>query len=242
MAAGAASPSPAARAFELGGALLFFTSLTYFLTRYGVDFGRPVAGAPAASDIAWNVALFTVFALHHSLFARTPVRAWIARHAPPPLERSVYVWIASVLFAAVCGLWRPIPGTIWDVAGGWKVALYAVQALGVVLTLVSATALDIRELAGLTSSPGPADRGAGAPVFKTAGPYGWVRHPIYAGWFLMVLPAIPMTMTRLVFAVLSCTYLVVAIGWEERTLLETSAGAYADYAKHVRWRLIPGLY
>jgi protein-S-isoprenylcysteine O-methyltransferase Ste14 len=240
--AGAASPSSAARAFQFGGALLFFASLTYFLTRYIVDFGRPVAGTPAASAVVWDAALFTAFALHHSVFARRPVRAWIARHAPPPLERSVYVWIASLLFLAVCAFWRPIPGVVWNVQDDWKGVLYGIQALGVVMTVVSAAALDVRELAGLSPITATTSSGEESPVFKTTGPYGWVRHPIYAGWFLMVLPVTPMTMTRFVFAVVSCAYLMMAIPWEERTLLRTSGGAYRTYMKQVRWRLLPGLY
>jgi protein-S-isoprenylcysteine O-methyltransferase Ste14 len=240
--AGAVRSSAAASAFQFGGALVFFASLTYFLVRYIGDFGRPVAGTPSIAGVAWNIALFAAFALHHSLFARTPVRAWIARHAPSPLERSVYVWIASGLFFAVCALWRPVPGVLWDLRSGWKAMLYALQGLGVVMTLVSAAALDIRELAGLSlGRPLHPERGAEAHVFKTAGPYGWVRHPIYAGWFLLVLPATPMTITRFVFAMASCAYLVIAIPWEERTMLQSSA-AYRTYMQQVRWRLIPGVY
>jgi protein-S-isoprenylcysteine O-methyltransferase Ste14 len=240
--AGAASRSSAARAFQFAGALLFFASLTYFLTRYIVDFGRRAEGVPTVSAVVWNAAMFTVFALHHSLFARRPVRAWIARHAPPPLERSVYVWIASVLFAAVCAFWKPIPGVVWDLEGGWKGVLFGIQTFGVALTLISAAALDIRELAGLSAVPSRASDGVDAHVFKTTGPYGWVRHPIYAAWFLMVLPVSPMTLTRFVVAVVRCAYLMIAIPWEERTLLRTSGGAYRAYMKQVRWRLLPGLY
>jgi len=131
---------------------------------------------------------------------------------------------------------------VWDLREGWKGALYVIQALGVAMTLVSAAALDIRELAGLSAVPPTASEAGESPVFKTTGPYGWVRHPIYAGWFLTVLPVTPMTMTRFVFAVVSCAYLMMAIPWEERTLLRTSGGAYRAYMKQVRWRLVPGLY
>ncbi len=78
--------------------------------------------------------------------------------------------------------------------------------------------------------------------FKTRGPYGWVRHPIYSGWFLMVLAASPMTMTRLVFALVSCAYLVAAIPFEERSLRHASSGGYDRYMAQVRWKLVPGLY
>jgi len=83
---------------------------------------------------------------------------------------------------------------------------------------------------------------ASGSEFKTTGPYGWVRHPIYTGWFLMVFAASPMTMTRLVFAVVSGAYLLIAIPFEERSMRGSGAGAYERYMAQVRWRLVPGVY
>jgi protein-S-isoprenylcysteine O-methyltransferase Ste14 len=78
--------------------------------------------------------------------------------------------------------------------------------------------------------------------FKTAGPYGWVRHPIYAGWFLFVWGASTMTMTRLTFAIVSCLYLLIAIPIEERTMRSQAGDAYGRYMARVRWRILPGVY
>ena len=78
--------------------------------------------------------------------------------------------------------------------------------------------------------------------FKTDGPYGWVRHPIYLGWILLVFAVGTMTMTRLVFAVISSAYIVIAIPFEERTLRAHSGGAYDDYIRRVPWRLVPRIY
>jgi hypothetical protein len=78
--------------------------------------------------------------------------------------------------------------------------------------------------------------------FKTRGPYGWVRHPIYSGWFLIVFAVPVMTLTRLVFAVTSSVYLLIAIPFEERSLRRSSQGAYDQYTRKVRWRLVPRLF
>jgi protein-S-isoprenylcysteine O-methyltransferase Ste14 len=51
-----------------------------------------------------------------------------------------------------------------------------------------------------------------------------------------------MTMTRLLFAMVSSAYIVVAIPFEERSLRRASGGSYDEYIKAVRWKLIPGLY
>ena len=51
-----------------------------------------------------------------------------------------------------------------------------------------------------------------------------------------------MTMTRLVFAVVSSVYILIAIPFEERTLRAHSAGRYDDYSRRVPWKLIPRIY
>jgi protein-S-isoprenylcysteine O-methyltransferase Ste14 len=134
-----------------GGAMLFLASLTYFSYFYLVLLGRPVTAIAATVPlaIATNTALFTIFALHHSLFARLGLKARVARAIAPGLERSLYVWIASVLFLAVCLLWHPLPGEAWRASGVARWLLHAVQLGGLVLTLKSASRIDIWELAGV---------------------------------------------------------------------------------------------
>jgi hypothetical protein len=247
-----------ARLFAWSGALLFFLSLAYFLFTYAVTFAVPAPPGDAVRAITWNVVLFTAFAGHHSLFARLRVRAWIARVLPAGLERSCYVWIASLLFLAVTRYWQPVPGVAWQADGVARGVLWALQAVGVWLTLRSAAILNIRELAGiqqlqpvgrtLSGSPGEPDKArptgdvAAGDIFRTTGPYGWVRHPIYTGWFLLVFAASPMTMTRLVFAVVSCAYLLAAIPFEERSMRASTPGAYDRYMAQVKWKLFPGVY
>lgn len=230
------------RLFSWTGAILFVLSLAYFLVAYLTVFGRARSAGPAAPAVAWNVALFTAFALHHSVLARTRGRRWIASVLTPDLERSCYVWVASLLFLAVCAWWRPVPGVAWSAEGAALWMARAAQAAALWLTLRSAAILDIWELSGVRPLR-PAAWGPGpGPAFTTRGPYGWVRHPIYTGWFLFVFAASPMTMTRLVFAVVSVAYLLLAIPFEERTLRQESGGAYDRYMANVRWKLVPGLY
>jgi protein-S-isoprenylcysteine O-methyltransferase Ste14 len=232
-------PPLAARGCAWGGTLLFFASLSYFLYAYVITYGEtPADASRAAAAVTTDLLLFSAFALHHSLFARERMRSQVARIVPPALERSLYVWVASVLFLAVCALWQPVPGVAWAFTGtlGWL--LVALQAAAVWLILRSAAMLDILELSGVRQLS-PTQH---ALVFKTSGPYGWIRHPIYTGWMLFVFCAPTMTMTRLVFAVVSSAYLLLAIPFEERSLTATSAGGYEAYSRQVRWKLIPGLY
>jgi methanethiol S-methyltransferase len=246
-------PSPSGRiswswrVFAWLGAGLFAVSLAYFLFSYAITFGENQQATTLGTAVAWNLTLFTVFALHHSVFARVGVRSLVARTVPAALERSVYVWIASLLLIAVCALWRPVGGVVWSIAAplGW--AMYGVLALGVWISVWSAAAIDVWELAGVRQvtnpkSQIPRPKSQGAIEFKTTGPYGLVRHPIYLGWFLMVVGVPVMTGTRLVFAVVSCVYLLIAIPLEERTLRQTTSGRYDEYMRLVRWKLVPGVY
>jgi methanethiol S-methyltransferase len=237
------------------GAALFVLSLSYFIYRYWLVFGTPAEGPLRTGVVVWNVVLFSVFALHHSVFARERVRRAIIQTLGP-LERSFYVWLASLLFIAICKLWLPLPGTIWEVSGVAHIALLLLQFGGITFSVYSAAAIDVWDLAGVrqinfqlpTTPPSrPASKarfGETSPVFefKTTGPYGLVRHPIYLGWFLIVFAVGTMTMTRFVFAVVSCAYLLLAIPLEERSLRAASGGAYDRYMQQVRRKLIPGLY
>jgi methanethiol S-methyltransferase len=246
-------PTATARTVAWGGAALFAISLIYFLFTYFVTFGetpeQSLTRAGAAQTftarenvaaILWDVALFTIFALHHSLFARERLRAEIRRLAGP-LERSLYVWIASALFIVVCATWAPVDGILWRIDAGGAWILWAIQLLGVWLTLRGAAVLDVFDLAGVRQLQQA--QPSNVPIeFKTTGPYGRIRHPIYAGWFVVMFAVPTMTMTRLVFAITSCAYLLIAIPLEERSLRRTTGGSYEVYMKKVRWRLAPGLF
>jgi protein-S-isoprenylcysteine O-methyltransferase Ste14 len=230
----------ASRVFALAGGVVFVCSLLYGVWAYAVPFGAVVSGAIAVIGPALlDVALFTVFALHHSVFARSGVRTAIARRVSPRLERSVYVWIASLLFIAVIALWQPVGGQLWRVPAPWSLVLVTVQVVGVLITLRASGALDVFSLAGVRQAFGHVAP-APAPLIQT-GLYRIVRHPIYFGWVLMVWPTPVMTGTRLVFAAVSTLYLAIAIPFEERSL-RAQFSEYPAYSARVRWRMLPGLY
>lgn len=234
-----------ARVFSIAGGLLFATSISWFIWFYLFGLDRRGAGGFAPGALTFDVALFSIFAIHHSVFARTPVRAWVARTVSPRLERSIYVWISSLAFLAVCLLWKPAGPVMWDADGGIRIALRALQLSGVIFTLWAAQALDSLALAGIRQLDAPLPRSGvetGIVTLQDTGPYGVVRHPIYLGWLLIVWPAPTMTAGHLVFAAVSTLYLVIATVYEERTLRATFGPAYGEYAKRVRWKMLPGVH
>lgn len=225
-------------AFAWIGALLFAGSLASGALVYGIRLGVPAPpSAPLWPAVAINIALFTVFALHHSLLARTGAKAWVTRSVPADLERSVYVWVASALFIAVCWLWQPLPGIAWTFTGPLSWLMWLLVLAGASMTLRAASAIGVWELAGVRV-PAP-----GRPVvFTTTGLFGVVRHPIYLAWILMVFAVHPMTNSRLLFAAISTAYLIVAIPLEEASLVEAFGDKYRAYQQQVRSRLLPGIW
>src|SRR3954470_5364268 len=106
----------AERAFVWTGGALFVASLAGCTWFYGVVLGR---SAPFAGwwPVLVDVGLVTIFALHHSLFARSSVKGWLSRSVPPALLRSTYVWIASLLLIIVCAAWQRIGAEIYRTTG-----------------------------------------------------------------------------------------------------------------------------
>jgi protein-S-isoprenylcysteine O-methyltransferase Ste14 len=234
-------PSAAALVFAWCGAALFALSLGFFLYSYLVRFGRP-SHDPAARAIVVDVLLFTVFALHHSVLARTTVKARVRALVPLTLERSLYTWVASALFLVVCGGWQPVPGELWRLRGVGAWIFFGAQAVAVLVTVLVSARLDVLDLAGVRQLIRSDANGREHVPLESDGAYGVVRHPLYFAWFMFVFCTPYMTMTRLVFAVVSCVYLAVAIPFEERGLIEHFGDEYRRYQKAVRWRMLPGVY
>jgi protein-S-isoprenylcysteine O-methyltransferase Ste14 len=230
------------RLFAWAGGAAFLASLLWFLYCYIVDFDRR-SPAPLVRGITIDVALFSLFAAHHSLLARSGVRRLVHQLVPAPPERSLYTWVASLLFIGVCALWRALPGSVYSLDGFWRAAAYLLQAAGIVLTIRASALLDVLDLAGvrpvlLAQSGKPARH---VPL-ETRGLYGFVRHPLYFAWTLFVFATPDMTATRALFAVVSSGYLALAIPWEERSLVEVFGADYEAYRRKVRWRMVPGIY
>ena len=224
---------------------LFAVSLGYFLYAYLFTFGvtQQVESSAGWRPALINFSLFTIFALHHSLFARAGLKRAVTNLVPPAVERALYSLVASVLFLLVCALWQPVSGVAYALSGPWRWIGYAAQVAGLALTVAGSRALDVLDLSGLRQVLNARSAGGTtSPALETAGVYGLVRHPLYLGWALFVFGAPDMTMTRLTFAIISTGYLALAIPFEERGLVRTFGSDYEAYRRQVRWRMLPGLY
>jgi protein-S-isoprenylcysteine O-methyltransferase Ste14 len=77
----------------------------------------------------------------------------------------------------------------------------------------------------------------------SAGPYAVIRHPMYAGMILfdVCLPLLLGSWWGLAVSGVMVTLVVLRTALEDRTLQAELPG-YADYARDVRFRLIPGIW
>ena len=221
------------RVFVWTGGALFVVALAFCGYAFLVPWSRTAPfNGPA---IVIDAILFTAFAAHHSVFAREPAKRWLTRLVPQPLLRSAYVWIASALLIVVCAAWQPIGGEVYH-AQGWRAVLHAgIQLAGVLVVAGAVRTIDALELAGIRAHSTSAS-------LQITGPYRWVRHPLYFGWLLATFGAAHMTGDRLIFAGISTFYLVIAVPFEERSLVASFGDEYRRYQRQVKWRMLPYVY
>ena len=155
------------------------------------------------------------------------VIAYLIRRPARAVTRRLNDWLLA--FGGTFGgvLFRPIGAhPPWGVTAG-----LAVQLLGLCICVASFLTL------GRSFGFAAADRG-----LVRRGPYGVVRHPIYASYLLLqagyVLQSISVWNTMVMLFVTSCN---VGRARAEERLLETNED-YGAYRIRVRWRLIPGVW
>lgn len=196
---------------------------------------------PLSSSLAIDVLLIGLFGLQHTVMARPTFKVWWTHLVPRPIERSTYVLFTNVTLGILFCCWQPIPTVVWDVAApAGRTAMYGLFAFGWLTVLVTTFLINHFDLFGLRQvwlylrgKPYTHLR------FVSPGPYRFVRHPLYVGWMMAFWATPTMTVGHLVFAAATTAYMLVAIWFEERNLLEFHGDHYAEYRRRTPM-LIPG--
>jgi protein-S-isoprenylcysteine O-methyltransferase Ste14 len=199
-----------------------------------------VAQGTLGQALLIDCGLFLLFALQHSLMARKWFKAWWTRLVPPPIERSTYVLVSSLLLLFLFWQWRPIPAVVWELEYPPAQRILEVLFwLGWLIALHSIFLIDHRDFFGVRQVWLYACRKPYDPVkFKMPDLYRYVRHPLMMG-LLMAFWATPvMTLGHFVFAAASTVYILIGIRLEERDLGELYGEAYQEYCRRVSM-LIP---
>ncbi|HLT05779.1 MAG TPA: isoprenylcysteine carboxylmethyltransferase family protein [Pseudomonas sp.] len=218
---------------------VFFATFLYAVAFIGDLPGIPrsIDGAPllpSGQALGIDLLLLTLFAVQHSVMARPAFKAVWTRIIPAAAERSTYVLFSSLALIALFRFWQPLGGQVWSLESTLgQVLMYGGFAFGWALVLYSTFLINHFDLFGLRQVWLEL---RGEPytslAFKVPGAYRLVRHPLYVGWFFAFWCTPNMSVTHLLFAVVSTAYILAAISFEEHDLLAAHP-EYADYRRRV---------
>jgi len=191
-------------------------------------------GAPVIAALAIDLALLTLFAIQHSVMARPAFKRWWTRFVPQSVERSTYVLAASLVLLLMFWLWQPLPGRVWTLTGPGADVVWSLYGLGWAVVLVSTFFISHTHLFGLQQIYSHWHRQApNDPEFQLNGLYRHVRHPIMLGFIIAFWSAPDMSWGRLLFAVASTGYILVALQFEEHDLVTAFGSRYREYKARV---------
>ena len=190
---------------------------------------------PVGQSIAINMVLLGLFALQHSIMARPGFKTWWTGFVPEQVERSTYTLLSSLALIVLFWQWRPMPSVIWQTeVSGLYWALRGLFFLGFLLVLYATFLINHFDLFGLRQVYLYLRGIEYTPLnFGTPSLYKLVRHPLYVGWFIAFWSTPLMTQGHLLFAAVASAYILVAVVFEERDLVQFLGEDYRRYRQRV---------
>jgi protein-S-isoprenylcysteine O-methyltransferase Ste14 len=152
------------------------------------------------------------------------------------------VLLASLALALLYWQWRPIAGTVWEIANpAGRMAMYALFALGWLVVLLSTFMINHFDLFGLRQVWLRVRNADYTEVpFVTRGFYNFVRHPIMLGFLIAFWSTPHMTYGHLLFSIATTAYIFIGIFFEERDLAAAHGRSFEQYRRKVPM-IVPGL-
>eukprot|EP00397_Hematodinium_sp_SG-2012_P036681 GEMP01039627.1.p1 GENE.GEMP01039627.1~~GEMP01039627.1.p1 ORF type:complete len:320 (+),score=49.41 GEMP01039627.1:1-960(+) len=211
-----------------------------------VDFGNKAtvcAGQSMAVKFMINLAGLGVFAVHHSTFARTPVKRFLINklRVPADIERSIFVLVTSAIAHLSMANWCNFSGlnALWGDSGLKRdLVSYSGVVLGMLVVLLSTFMIDHFDLFGLRQGIHLWPR---SKAIVSRGFYQFLRHPIMTGFLIMFWARPLLTIGSLEWNVLCTGYIIIGTVLEEYFLILEVGRPYVEYKREKQWcGLIPG--
>jgi protein-S-isoprenylcysteine O-methyltransferase Ste14 len=202
----------------------------------------PVVTGSTWAAIMMDLFLLALFTVPHSVMARPTFKRWWTQFVPEPVERSVYVFTSNVLMGALLLFWRPIDLVLWDFTNpAARAVMWSLFAVGWFMVPLASLMINHFDLFGTRQVWLNLKQRAYTNLpFRTPMLYSVVRHPLYVGWMIAFWATPTMTAGHMLFAASLTIYMLIAIYFEERNLVEHFGQEYIDYRNRVGG-LIPRL-
>lgn len=183
-----------------------------------------------------NIGVLSVFALQHSIMARPSFKKWWIKIIGKAAERSTYILLSSLALILIYWQWKPMTAVIWSVDNVILATIVqGVFFMGWLIVLLSTFMISHFELFGLTQIvDNLKNKVTKEPSFRVNYFYGLVRHPIMLGFIIAFWATPIMTVGHLLFAVITTSYILVAVKFlEEKDLKKALGKTYEEYQKKV---------
>lgn len=162
----------------------------------------------------------------------------------PPMQKEQKTWDRPLVIAIFAGAFAlPVVAAVDAVRFGWSRMPLWLEIAGAISILFGIYVFHIvmRENS-YASAVVKVDTERGQKVIST-GPYAWVRHPMYAGAIFYFLGTALLLGSWWAVLIGLAVIAVIALRatWEEKMLTAELPG-YSDYARRVKYRLLPGIW
>ncbi|MCP4159362.1 MAG: isoprenylcysteine carboxylmethyltransferase family protein [Deltaproteobacteria bacterium] len=216
------------------GSLILFMIFLYKGSTKFIDFGLTTNDA-----LILNAVLSFLFFLQHSIMLRNFFKAKVIFFIPDRYHAALFSIASGMVLTTVVIFWQKTDTIIYAVSGFYSIPFIGIFIISCVGFFWGVRALGKFDPFGIRAIKSRKEKRS--QKFRVAGPYHWVRHPLY--FFMLALIWTPQSLTadRLLFNILWTIWILIGTVLEENDLITELGDVYKKYQKKVPM-LFPNLF